>query len=100
LVRESERPLEKKVSDVISKLFVASVEVADKAAKLSARSAIERLTIALFTENYQPVEAPGLRWLGRYSAHDVISKTGLWNLREVGSRADLKIITTIRERLA
>jgi hypothetical protein len=66
---------------------------------MSARSAIERLTIALFTENYQPIEPPGPRWLGRYSAHDVISKTGLWNLREAGSKADLEVIGTIRERL-
>lgn len=99
LVRERERPLEKKVSDVISKLYVASVKVADRAAKMSARSALERLTIALFTENYQPVESPSPQWLGRHSAHDVISKTGLWNLREVGSKADFKVIETIRERL-
>jgi hypothetical protein len=98
-VRERERPLERKVSDVISKLHVANVKVADRAAKMSARSALERLTIALFTENYQPVDPPGPQWLGRHSAHDVISKVGLWNLREVGSKADLRVIETIRERV-
>jgi hypothetical protein len=73
--------------------------VIDKATKTSARSVIERLTIALFTENFQPVEYSGSNWLGRYSAHDVISKTGLWNLREVGSKADLDVIKVLRERL-
>jgi len=98
-VRDSERPLEKKVSDVISQLRVASVEVIDKATKTSARSVIERLTIALFTEHFQPVEAPGSNWLGRHSAHDVIAKTGLWNLRDAGSTADLDVIRDLRERL-
>jgi hypothetical protein len=99
VVRERERPLEKKVSDVISKLHVANVKVADESTKASARSVIERLTIALFTENYQPVECSSPHWLGRNSAHDLISKTGLWNLREVGSKADLDVIKIIRARL-
>ena len=99
LVREREGPLEKLVSTAISKLHVAIVEVADRAMKTSARAVVETSTIALFTEDYQPVEFSGPHWLGRHSAHDLISKTGLWNLRDVGSKADLDITRALRARL-
>jgi len=77
LARERERPLEKKVSEVISKLHVATVEVADVAMKTSARAVMETSAIGLFTENCQPVEHPGPNWLGRSSAHELIARTGL-----------------------
>lgn len=99
LVRERERPLEKLVSSAISKLCVAVVEVSDRAMKTSARAVIETSAIALFTEDYQPVESPGSQWLGRHSAHELISKTGLWNLRDVGSKADLDIVKALCARL-
>ena len=100
LVRERERPLEQKVSEAISKLHVAILEVADAPMKTSARAVIETLSIALFTENWQPVEPSSTSWLGRNSVHELISKTGLWNLRDAGSEADLTIVDTLRARLA
>lgn len=99
LVRERERPLERKVSEAISRLHVATLDVADTPMKTSARAVIETSMIALFTENCQPVENSRSDWLGRYSAHDLISRIGLWNLRDVGSEADLKIVETLRGRL-
>jgi hypothetical protein len=98
-VRDNEKPLEKKVSDIIADLFVGCVAVADKSTKESARSLIERLSIALFTEHLLPVEAPSHHWLGLHSKHEVIAKTGLWNLRDSGSKADLAISTLIDARL-
>ncbi|MCK1266886.1 MULTISPECIES: DUF6884 domain-containing protein [unclassified Bradyrhizobium] len=97
--RDNERPLEKVVSEIIGSLSVCCIAVADKSAKESARSVIERLSIALFTEHLLPVEASGPLWLGLHSKHDVIAKTGLWNLRDAGSKADLSIPRTINARL-
>jgi hypothetical protein len=98
-VRDNERPLENKVSEIIADLLVGCVAVSDKSTKESARSLIERLSIALFTENFLPVEAPSGNWLGLYSKHEVIVKTGLWNLRDSGSKANLSIPSLISGRL-
>jgi hypothetical protein len=98
-VRDNERALEQKVSELISNLLVGYVAVADESTKASVRSLIERLSIALFTERLLPVEAPGPHWLGLHSKHDVIVKTGLWNLRDSGSKADLSIPRMINDRM-
>jgi len=98
-VRDNEKPLEQKVSEIIAGLLVGSVAVADKSTKESDRSLIERLSIALFTEHLLPVEAPGRHWLGLHSKHEVIVKTGLWNLRDSGSKADLSIPRLINARM-
>jgi hypothetical protein len=98
-VRDNEKPLEQKVSEIISGLLVGCIAVADKSTKESARSLIERLSIALFTERLLPVEAPSPHWLGLHSKHDVIVKTGLWNLRDSGSKADLSIPRLINDRM-
>ncbi|RQH12465.1 DUF6884 domain-containing protein [Bradyrhizobium sp. RP6] len=98
-IRDSEKPLEKMVSEIIGSLLICCVAVADKSAKESARSLIERLSIALFTEYLLPVEAPSQHWLGLHSKHDVIVKTGLWNLRDAGSKADTSISKLINARI-
>jgi len=98
-VREKERPLEKMVSEIIGNLLVGFVAVSDQSMKTSARSTIERLTIALFTENFQPVEGPTAHWLGLHSQHEIIALTGLWNLRDSGTRTDLKVTKLIGDRL-
>jgi hypothetical protein len=98
-VRVSERPLEEKVSEIVAGLLVGCVAVADKSTKESARSLIERLSIALFTEHLVPAEAPNYHWLGLHSKHEVIVKTGLWNLRDSGSKADLSIPRLINARM-
>lgn len=98
-VREQEKPLEQMVSEYVSKLKVISVEVIDKSTKLSARSTIERLSIALFTEDFLPVEEASGDWLGAYSQHEVIATSGLWNIREAGTKADPKVLDLIRNRI-
>jgi hypothetical protein len=95
----TERELERRVSEYISELQLQCIEVPDTANKNSARSKIERLSIALFTERLVPVELPSRNWLGLYSAHDVIVRTGLWNVRDAGGKADLKIGDLISNRI-
>ena len=99
-VREQEKPLEQLVSEYISKLKVVTVQVIDKSTKLSARSTIERLSIALFTEDFLPVEESSGDWLGAHSRHEVIATSGLWNIREVGTKADAKVLSLLQSRIS
>ena len=99
VVRENERPLEKMVSEIIGNLLVGFIAVSDQSMKTSARSTIERLTIALFTESFQPVEGPTAHWLGLHSQHEIIALTGLWNLRDSGSKTDFRVTKLISDRL-
>jgi hypothetical protein len=98
-ISDGEKDLEKEVSAYIAQLQLCCIEVSDKATKHSARSKIERLSIALFTEGLVPVESPTTDWLGLYSAHDAIARTGLWNVRDVGGKADLDIVNIISKRI-
>ncbi|PSO33562.1 hypothetical protein C7G41_00865 [Bradyrhizobium sp. MOS002] len=98
-VRDKEKPLERAVSEILGSLLVCWIAVADKSAKESARSLIERLSIALFTEHLLPVEGPGSNWLGLHSKHNVIVKTGLWNLRDAGGKADVSLPRIIHTRV-
>lgn len=98
-ISDSEKELERDVSAYISALHVLCIEVADRATKSSARSKIERLAIALFTERQVALEPPSKEWLGLFSAHRVIAQTGLWNVKDTGAKADLQIIDLISERI-
>jgi hypothetical protein len=98
-VKYAERSLEKAVSEYISKLILMFIEVPDKATKRSARSTIETLSIALFTEDYLPVESSSEDWLGHFSQHEVIERTGLWNIRDVGTKTDTRIVQLISDRI-
>ena len=97
-VRENERPLEKMVSEIIGNLLVGFIAIADRSIKTSARSTIERLTIALFTESFQPVEDPTPHWLGLHSQHEIIASTGLWNLRDSNAKTDFKVTKLVSEQ--
>jgi hypothetical protein len=99
-VIDAERELERQVSTYIYRLQLLCIDVADKSNKYSARSKIERLSIALFTERLVPVETPSSNWLGLYSAHEEIVRTGMWNVRDVGARSDFSIVDLISNRIA
>lgn len=98
-ISAKERDLEKRVSAYISSLQICCLDVADKATKNSARSKIERLSIALFTERLVAVDPPTPNWIGLYSAHQAIVRTGLWNVRDAGSKADFDIVNLISKRI-
>jgi hypothetical protein len=91
-ITESEAPLEAKVSEYIGNLRVLFIPVLDAAGTGSMRATIERQFIAMFTENYCPIENPSQAWLGRFSDKPSIRDSGLWNVRDVGSDYDLKFI--------
>ena len=97
---EGERELEGLVTSYISRLQLQCIEVTDRASKNSARSTIEKSSIALFTERLVPVEPPSSSWLGLHSAHESIVRTGLWNVRDTGKKADFQVIELISNRLS
>jgi hypothetical protein len=91
-ITEKEAPLEAKVSEYIGNLRVLFIPVLDTAGTGSMRATIERQFIAMFTENYCPVEERTATWLGRFSDKPSIRDSGLWNVRDVGSEYDLRFI--------
>jgi hypothetical protein len=91
-ITEKEAPLEAKVSEYIGNLRVLFIPVLDTAGTGSMRATIERQFIAMFTENYCPVEDSTETWLGRFSDKPSIRDSGLWNVRDVGSEYDLRFI--------
>lgn len=89
---KQEDALEREVSDYISKLLVLYIPIDDDAGKASMRAVIEHHMIALMTEDRSYLEEASASWLGRWSSRPEISTSGLWNVRSVGDRADIKIV--------
>lgn len=87
-VRALELKHEKRVSEYLARLEVVVLPVSDAANKYSLRSVVERQLIALCSESLQPIDHASKAWLGRHSPSSLIVKSGLWNLRDVGSQYD------------
>jgi len=80
-VREAERWLEAKVSEVIGAMPVVWLEVDDEPSSESMRGVVERNAIALLS-NYELEEAidpPSEGWLRRFSGRPRVVRSGLWN---------------------
>ncbi|MGY4366291.1 hypothetical protein ACVW1A_002356 [Bradyrhizobium sp. LB1.3] len=91
-ITDGESALEAKVSEYIGQLRVLFVPVIDASGTSSMRATIERQFIALFTENFCTVDQSSSNWLGQYSDKPSIRRSGLWNVRDVGIRYDLKFM--------
>lgn len=89
---DREIELEKKVSEYIGNLRVLFIPVLDAAGTGSMRATIERQFIAMFSESFTVIEPSSHAWLGRFSDKPSIKKSGLWNVRDVGSEYDFKFI--------
>lgn len=94
-ISEMEKELESQVSIYISRLFVLFIEIGDEPGKNSLRAIVEKNLIALFTEAHLGLERAGDHWLGRWSPHDKIRQSGLWNVRGIGDMCDLKVVDFI-----
>jgi hypothetical protein len=71
---------------------VLFIPVLDAAGTSSMRAIIERQFISMFTESICPIEESSPKWLGRFSDKSAIRDSGLWNVRDVGTKYDLKFI--------
>jgi hypothetical protein len=95
-VRAAEAALEKEVSRYIGRMIVIPIPISDAPEKNSARAYIERNLIALFTEDSIFLDPPGEEWLGRFEPDQAVSRSGLWNVRDVGSRFDRIILNLVQ----
>ena len=79
-IRKGEQDLERKVSAHIGAMSILWLAIEDLASPSSDRAFIERNLIGLLVGNTGPSDPPSKKWLGRFSHHDRIRFSGLWNL--------------------
>lgn len=82
--RLAEYPLELAVSQRIRAMPLLWVDVPDEPCAESERGVIERGAIGLLSNlGRSMIDAPSAEWLGRASARDKITGSGLWNVNHV-----------------
>lgn len=95
-----ERNLEKAVSNYLSRLYVALIDVPGLSDKANDRSYIEQNLIALFSNGCCPLDPPTSGWLGNYSAKREIRKSGLWNVNHVDQSYDPNFLDVLNYYVA
>ena len=93
---EAERPLEAHVSEIIGKMKIGWIEIADPPGPESLRGYIERNAIALLS-NYdkEPIDPPSSDWLGHASERALVRGSGLWNNRHVADAYDPEFLDAL-----
>jgi hypothetical protein len=91
----AERDLERIVSDYLSRLQVALIDVPGISDKANDRSYLEQNLIAVFSNRCKPLDPPSCRWLGNNSDKREIRKSGLWNVNHVEQRFDPQYIDVL-----
>lgn len=97
-----EAELERAVSAYIASMSILWVEVNDEPGPSSMRGFIERNSIALLSNHFDPVDPPSPGWLGRFSGKSEIRRSGLWNFNHVGEHfepAFLDVLERSAERM-
>lgn len=92
-VRAAEHDIETRVSEHIGAMPLLWIEVEDEAGTASDRKRIEANTIALLSNvTYEAVDEASRDWLGRYSSHSAINRSGLWNVDHVDEDYDASFL--------
>ena len=83
-VESLEQPVEKAVSTTLGAMELLWVPIEDSPGSGSLRGYIERNSIALLS-NYRGagIDPPSSDWLGRFSNHEKVRQSGLWNSNHV-----------------
>jgi hypothetical protein len=81
--RALEVALEQAVSSVLSGMQILCLNIPDEPGPRSDRAYIERNAIALLARVGSQMDTPSPDWLGRFSPHPSIRKSGLWNVNFV-----------------
>jgi hypothetical protein len=79
-IRYKEEDLERAVSNYINSMSILWISVEDESGPASDRAYLERNMIGLLAGRQGPIDIPSENWLGLYSPHDRIKRSGLWNL--------------------
>ena len=95
-IREQEKWLERKVSDVIRAMPFLWLRIEDEPGPGSLRGYIERNAIALLS-NYArpPLDPASGAWLGRHCDRQRVRESGLWNQNHVDERCDVAFLQVL-----
>lgn len=96
-MQAAEMALEKRVSEYIGAMSVLWLDVDDEPSPNCLRAVIERNAIALLSNRLSPIDPSSTQWLGRYSARDVINRSGLWNVRHVDDAYDREFLGLLED---
>jgi hypothetical protein len=96
-VRANEAVHEQLVSRYIGEMAVLWVDISDEPGANSIRAYVEKNAIALLSNQMSPLDLPSEGWLGRFSTHDEIQRSALWNLRHVDQIVDPKFLDAFDE---
>jgi len=99
-IRDKEHPYEVQVSKTISRMPFLWLAVEDEAGPSSLRGFIERNAIALLS-NYSmgenPIDSPSSIWLGKFTKHTSIARSGLWNVNHVMENYNPSILKVLEQ---
>lgn len=97
-VRDSERPLERLVSQRIGDMRVVFLPVEDEPGRDSLRGFIERNAIALLSGYVgDAMDPPSPDWLGCHSTRERVRRSGLWNNNHVDESVDAAFHNIFRD---
>jgi hypothetical protein len=96
-VRKNEQSLEELVSRFIGNMQVLWLEISDEPGPTSDRSYVERNSIALIAGSTGPFDLASRNWLGLYSTHATICKSGLWNVNYVNDSYDPRFLDVMSQ---
>lgn len=92
-----EADLERAVSAHIASMSILWVEIDDEPGPSSLRGFIERNSIALLSNQFDPVDPPSADWLGRHSGKSQIRRSGLWNFNHVDEAFDPAFLDVLED---
>jgi len=97
-VRDSERALERQVSEHIGRMQVVWLKIDDEPGPSSLRGFIERNAIALLSNaERQPIDPPSSGWLGRACPRERVRASGLWNQNHVDESYEPVFLDSLKE---
>jgi hypothetical protein len=97
-VREVERALECRVSEIIGAMPLLWLAIDDAPGAGSLRGYIERNSIALLSNfGKPPLDAPSKNWLGHSCNRERVRSSGLWNSNHVDERYDPAFLACLEQ---
>lgn len=96
-VRDAETELEFLVSSYIGAMSLLWLAIEDAAGPQSDRAYLERNLIALLAGPSGPIDLPSSGWLGQYSNHESITRSGLWNINHTGLIYDPEVLNVLEQ---
>jgi hypothetical protein len=96
-IRKKEHTIEKKASDIISNMPFLWISTDRSSHPDQLNSFIKRNAIALLSNYHKQnvLDSPSLTWLGRYSLHEAIRLSGLWNHRSVDVKYNPRFLNSL-----